>query len=91
LGENINFTKKNTQVLLDASKEVGVEVNVEKTESPHYRTKSFIKVANKLFGNVETVQMSGKMTLGSFHIKSTQLTTLPALIVMKFRSHTITH
>jgi hypothetical protein len=32
LGENIDTINKNTQTLIDASKEVGLEVNVEKTK-----------------------------------------------------------
>jgi hypothetical protein len=32
LGGNINTVNKNTQTLIDASKEVGLEVNVEKTK-----------------------------------------------------------
>jgi hypothetical protein len=39
LGDNIDTMKKNTQTLTDASKEVGLEVNTEKTKymllSPH--------------------------------------------------------
>jgi hypothetical protein len=31
LGDNINIIIKNTETLVDASKEVGLEVNVEKT------------------------------------------------------------
>jgi hypothetical protein len=30
LGDNINTTKKNTDTLIDAGKEVGLEVNAEK-------------------------------------------------------------
>jgi hypothetical protein len=47
LGDNIDTTKKNTETLVDASKEVGLEVNTEKTKymyvdilSPECRTKS---------------------------------------------------
>jgi hypothetical protein len=32
LGDNINAINKNTQTIIDASKEVGLEVNVEKTK-----------------------------------------------------------
>jgi hypothetical protein len=32
LGDNIDTINKNTQTLIDASKEVGLEVNVEKTK-----------------------------------------------------------
>jgi hypothetical protein len=32
LGDNIDITIKNTETLIDASKDVGLEVNVEKTK-----------------------------------------------------------
>jgi hypothetical protein len=43
LGENINIKNENTEALLDASKEVGVEVNAKKTNCkyifmPHHQT-----------------------------------------------------
>jgi hypothetical protein len=31
LGDNIDTIKENTQTLIDASKEVGLEINVERT------------------------------------------------------------
>jgi hypothetical protein len=33
LDDNLDIIKKNTQTLIDASKEVGLEVNMEKTEN----------------------------------------------------------
>jgi hypothetical protein len=46
LGDNIDNIKKNTEALIDASKEVGLEINAEKTKYmlagslPEYRSKS---------------------------------------------------
>jgi hypothetical protein len=60
LNKNINIIKKSTEALLDANKEVGLEVNAEETEcmfmSYHQTTgkNNFmrIKESNKSFENV---------------------------------------
>jgi transcriptional regulator NrdR family protein len=62
LGENINATKKNAESLLDASKEIGMEVNSEKIKymfMSRLQTagqSNYIRVANKSF---EKVQVCG--------------------------------
>jgi hypothetical protein len=58
LGDNIDALKKNTETLIDASKEVCLEINVEKTKymllSRHQNVDQNrdIKIANRSFGNV---------------------------------------
>jgi hypothetical protein len=58
LGDNTDTIKKNTETLIDTSKEVGLEVNAEKTKYmllAHYQNagKNYnIKIANRSFENV---------------------------------------
>jgi hypothetical protein len=65
LGDNIDIIKKNTETLIDASKEVGLEINVEKTKymllSRHQNVGRNwdIKIANRLFENVSQFKYLG--------------------------------
>jgi hypothetical protein len=58
LGDDTAIVKKNTETLIDASKEVGLEVNTEKTKymllSRHQnaRQNDDIKIADRCFENV---------------------------------------
>jgi hypothetical protein len=58
MGGNIDTIKKTTETIIDASKEVGLEINVEKSKymllSPHQNVgqNQDIRIANRLFENV---------------------------------------
>jgi adenine-specific DNA methylase len=67
LGDNIHvdITKKNTQTLIDASKEVGLEVNTEKTKyillSRHQNVEKIVNLKiQQIFWKYGTVQIFGK-------------------------------
>jgi hypothetical protein len=65
LGDNIDIIKKNTETLIDACKEVGLEINVEKTKymllSRHQNVGQYrdIKIANRSFENVSQSRYLG--------------------------------
>jgi hypothetical protein len=65
LGDNINTTKKNTETSIDPRKEVGLEVNKEKTKymllSRHQNAgqNRDMKMANRCFENVAQFRYLG--------------------------------
>jgi hypothetical protein len=65
LGDNIDAIKKNTEILIDASKEVGLEIHVEKTKYmllTHHQNvgkNRDIRIANRLYENVSQIKYLG--------------------------------
>jgi hypothetical protein len=65
LGVNIDIIKKNTETLIDASKEIGLEVNVEKTKyvllfhHQNAQQNQDTKIANRSFDNVSQFKYLG--------------------------------
>jgi hypothetical protein len=65
LADSINTTKENTSTLLEASRDVGLKINAEKTKymimSHHSNSgqNQNIRIANELFENVATFKYLG--------------------------------
>jgi hypothetical protein len=66
LGDNIDTIKKNTEIVIDASK-VGLEINVDKSKymllSRHQNVSQNrdIKIANRSFENVSQLSIWGRL------------------------------
>jgi hypothetical protein len=71
VGETIDTIQRNTKALLDASKEVGMEVNPEKikymlvSRCQKAGQRQSIKIGNRSFESVPKVQISGNNTYRS--------------------------
>jgi hypothetical protein len=65
LGDDVDTIKRNTETLIDDNKEVGLEINVDETKyrllsrNQNARQNHDIKIANRCFENVNTVQIFG--------------------------------
>jgi hypothetical protein len=74
LGDDIETIKKNTETLTDAGKEVGPEVNTEKTKymllSRHQNAEqnNYIKIANRCFENVAQFRYLGMTVTNQYLI-----------------------
>jgi hypothetical protein len=75
LGDNIDTVKKNTETLIDTIKEIGLEVNTEKTK---YMLLSLyqnegqnhdIKMANRSFENVAPFKYLGTIITNQYSVK----------------------
>jgi hypothetical protein len=75
-GKNTDTIKKNTKALSDASKEVGPEVNPEKTKymlmsrSQVIRQKHSIKIANRSFEDVAKFILRNNTNRSNLHAQS---------------------
>jgi hypothetical protein len=88
LGDNIDSTNKNTQTLIDASKEVGLEVNVEKTKymlvsrDQNAGQNREIKIGNISFENVSMLQCGKIVLLTVRFLDVVKLNTTLSLLIL---------
>jgi hypothetical protein len=74
LGERIHNTRKNTEALLLASKEIGLEVNAEKTKymvmsrDQNAGQNGNVKLVNKFFETVEYFKYLGNRITKKFRL-----------------------
>jgi hypothetical protein len=73
LGDSINTIKEDTELLIEASRDIGLEINAQKTKymiisrHPNSRQNKNIRIANESFENVSRRHLHIRMT---FMIKS---------------------
>jgi hypothetical protein len=64
LGDSVNSIKENSETLLEASRDVGLEINAEKTKymimsrHPNSGQNQNIRIANESFGNGDDANKS---------------------------------
>jgi hypothetical protein len=94
LGDNLDTIKKNTETLIDASKEVGLEINVEKTKymllahQQNVGQNQDIKVTTRLFENMSQFRYFGMTVINENLIQEEMKRRLNLVMLATIQSRT---